>query len=88
MTLLTAADLDGAGHQTLTWIARAVVCQHLRLLEFASGGFVAMSQLPGRAPEAGIQGIIHTLVFASASNALASTPVKPSASLLLSLLFG
>ncbi|CAJ1454522.1 unnamed protein product [Effrenium voratum] len=52
MTLLTAADLDGAGHQTLTWIARAVVCQHLRLLEFASGGFVAMSQLPGRAPEA------------------------------------
>ncbi|CAJ1380047.1 unnamed protein product [Effrenium voratum] len=69
MTLLTAADLDGAGHQTLTWIARAVVCQHLRLLEFASGGFVAMSQLPGRAPEAGIQGIIHTLVFASASNA-------------------
>ncbi|CAJ1341787.1 unnamed protein product [Effrenium voratum] len=67
VTLLTAADLDGAGHQTLTWIARAVVCQHLRLLEFASGGFVAMSQLPGRAPEAGVQGIIHTLVFASAS---------------------
>ncbi|CAJ1402011.1 unnamed protein product [Effrenium voratum] len=25
MTLLTAADLDGAGRQTLTWIARAVV---------------------------------------------------------------